>query len=298
MAHGVHSENHGGGPPPLVGLHPPKTESVWEFAWWLVCLPTYAIRWVCIPPADQHWCPLRRVVSSVAPISIFAFCVLTNIANIQKLSMITLLGLTMLAVLASVAMYLSSTDKPELPKFYPILPFTAMISSILWLGAIAGELTALVEAIGFYMQVPRLRLGFSTIAWGNSLGDLLCCVATVRKGQADMAITAVFAGPLIDDLIAFGLAMSTLAFGQQGEKEEPICGEACPMMLKLPIMTSIVFVSVSVVLLSLIFAYPGRGPRIGVAALVVWYSLFLIIVLVVQGVDAPETPIGGKKSKG
>jgi len=293
-AHGQESEDLSGEAPPLIGLYPPKDEtSRLQYALWLICLPTYIIRWICIPPVDKHWGPLRRIMSSISPIGIWAFCVLTN-AEIMQLHLTTLIGMTMLAVLGSFSMYLSSTDKPELPWFYPILPCLAMLSAILWLGAIAGEVTSLVEAIGFYMQVPRLRLGFSTIAWGNCLGDLLICVATVRQGQSDMAISAVLAGPLIDDLIAFGLALSSVAW-RTNELLEPMCGQACPMELKLPIMTSVFFVCSSVSLFVLILRGTSQRPQLGAGVLFTWYALFLCMVIFVMHADAPEGP--EKKAK-
>jgi sodium/potassium/calcium exchanger 6 len=274
-------------PPPLAGLAFPKGASSMQKTLWAVQVPTYVVRWMCIPPVDGIWEPTRRYVSAASPIGMLIFCLLTNAGGIQKLNIIAIIGFSLLAVVASFAIFLGSDRGPKLPWFYPVLPLLALISAIVWLAVLAAEITALVEAIGFALEVPRLQLGFTAIAWGNSLADLLVCWATVRQGHASMAFAAVFAGPLIDDMIAFGLALILVAV-RKGSVPV-MCGEHCPSHLRNPLITSLVCVMTAVLVLAGANRFKGGKQRMWAAALFVLYAVFMVLILFVQKVDAPMT---------
>ena len=53
-------------------------------------------------------------------------------------------------------------------------------------------------------------MGLSVLAIGNSIGDLAANDAVARKGLANMAITACFAGPVFNYLIGLGIGFSAL----------------------------------------------------------------------------------------
>merc|ERR1712159_943320 len=48
-------------------------------------------------------------------------------------------------------------------------------------------------------------LGLTLLAWGNSVGDYFTNVAMARKGLANMALTACFAGPVFNLLVTLGV---------------------------------------------------------------------------------------------
>ena len=48
------------------------------------------------------------------------------------------------------------------------------------------------------------------LAWGNSIGDLSTNMAMARKGLANMAITACFAGPVFNMLVGLGAGFALL----------------------------------------------------------------------------------------
>lgn len=271
---------------PLAGLARPKDGSPLETTCWLLGLPSYIVRWGCIPPVDAQWDSTRRLISSIAPLGMLIFCISCDVFSMQHLNIVSLLGITMLACLAGAATFIGSDSQNVLPWFYPALPMFALVASMIWLAVLASEITAIVEAMGFSMQVPRLQLGFTAIAWGNSISDFLVIIATVRQGHAVMAITAVFAGPLMDDLIAFGAAL----FVVSAERGIPvICGPGCPTDFKFPLMTSITCIIVAAGVLC--FTIKNRGSRsIRICAcigLISLYVAFLILVLFVEHVDAP-----------
>lgn len=75
-----------------------------------------------------------------------------------------------------------------------------------------GELVALLEYLGILSGVSYEVLGMTVLAWGNSVGDLSTNMAMARKGLSNMAMTACFAGPIINLLVSLGLGfMQNLA---------------------------------------------------------------------------------------
>lgn len=190
----------------LAGLKPPDSDSLLARLAWAAAWPTYALRWVLIPPADLQWDSGRRFLSALSPFGLFFLWMCCRPDDLMGLSM-AYVGVAMAFVVAtSLYIYFGSDDGPKVPKFYPMLTLLSKISSILVLAVIAGELTALVQAIGVIKGVSRLWLGSTVVAWGNSLGDLVTGIAMVRHGQLRAALTAVLAGPLFNCLVGSGTA--------------------------------------------------------------------------------------------
>jgi sodium/potassium/calcium exchanger 6 len=59
------------------------------------------------------------------------------------------------------------------------------------------------------------------LAWGNSMADLSANITMARKGLANMAMTACFAGPVFNILVGLGLGFSSLA-AQTGVPERNV----------------------------------------------------------------------------
>lgn len=287
----------------LVGVTFPHGAPLLKMIWWAVQAPAYALRWMCIPPVDERWDTGRRCLACFSPLGAFAFCMATNVAYVRQLNPIAWLGFLILVGLLSTYLYLTSNSSERPWWYFPVVPCIALVSSVVWLAVLAGEITAIAEAVGFTMGVPRLRLGFTAIAWGNSLGDFLVCVATVRKGQVSMAISAVFAGPLVDDLLAFGIALTATTWKEGNQTV--MCGETCPAKLKGPLMSSIFFITLaaSVLTLLLYFQKSLRKHRFCTAympacLLFGCYVLFLVVIVGLQRVDAavPRPHAADRKS--
>ena len=57
--------------------------------------------------------------------------------------------------------------------------------------------------------MPDPVLGLTVLAWGNSVGDLSTNLAMAKKGLANMALTACFAGPVFNMLVGLGVGFAT-----------------------------------------------------------------------------------------
>ncbi len=68
----------------------------------------------------------------------------------------------------------------------------------------------MVGLLAGLLAVPPGVMGLTLLAWGNSLGDLFGNPAMARRGQASMALTACFAGPLFNMLAGLALGYGSL----------------------------------------------------------------------------------------
>lgn len=79
-----------------------------------------------------------------------------------------------------------------------------------WIDSIADRLVTLLEFLGIILRIPNYIMGLSVLAWGNSMADLSANLTMARKGLANMAITACFAGPVFNILIGLGAGFGVL----------------------------------------------------------------------------------------
>jgi len=248
---------------------------------WALSCPTYAVRWVLIPPSDLYWNRCRRVVSCLAPVGIVAFCAVAYFGGLRALiASPASLCVTGGALVVSVAIFCGSDDGPSVPWFYPGLTLIAKASSILVLSVIAEELTACVETLGLLSGVPRLWLGTTVIAWGNSLGDVVTGIAMVRQGRTRTAFTAVFASPLFNLLCGAGVALALLACHSGGSARLWLSREG---MIDLRI--HIRFLLSSCFVLGLVLVCYKDCFWVWALALWALYAVFLVCVLFAEHSD-------------
>ncbi|EJK77796.1 hypothetical protein THAOC_00351 [Thalassiosira oceanica] len=79
-----------------------------------------------------------------------------------------------------------------------------------WIDWIADKLVTLLGFLGIVLRIPNYIMGLTVLAWGNSMADLSANVTLARKGLANMAITACFAGPVFNILIGLGAGFGVL----------------------------------------------------------------------------------------
>ena len=124
-----------------------------------------------------------------------------------------------------------------------------------WIDFIADKLVSLLDFLGIICRIPAPIMGLTILAWGNSMGDLSANLTMARKGLANMAMTACFAGPVFNILMGLGLGFSSL-FALTGESEKEVT--VTPAAI-----TGIIFVIANTLLIIVagIFVNNGRIPK-------------------------------------
>ena len=145
-----------------------------------------------------------------------------------------------------------------------------------WIDTIADALVSLLNFIGILLHIPGPVIGLTILAWGNCMSDLSANMTMARKGLANMAMTACFAGPVFNILVGLGLGFSFLATQTTNATTE--------VTLSPSVVTGFVFIAIngiSLVTIGLGFG-KGRIPKqFGYLALVV-YSIYLIVSISLQ----------------
>jgi sodium/potassium/calcium exchanger 6 len=145
-----------------------------------------------------------------------------------------------------------------------------------WIDTIANALVSLLTFIGIILRIPGPVIGLTILAWGNSMSDLSANVTMARKGLANMAVTACFAGPVFNVLVGLGLGFSSLAAATGNARTE--------VSLSPSVLTGFLFVALnSVAILGTgLWWGNGRIPKhYGYGALVL-YSIYIITSISVQ----------------
>ena len=120
-----------------------------------------------------------------------------------------------------------------------------------WIDFIADHLVSLLDFVGIVLHIPGSIMGLTVLAWGNSMGDLSANMTMARKGLANMAMTACFAGPVFNILLGLGFGFSGLAT-KTGNSESAVS-------LSAPINTGFIFVFLNCITILVTGTVIGRG---------------------------------------
>jgi len=120
-----------------------------------------------------------------------------------------------------------------------------------WIDFIADRLVSLLDFIGIVLHIPGSIMGITILAWGDSVGDLSANITMARKGLANMAMTACFAGPLFNILLGLGLGFRSLQ-SQTGKEESDVS-------LPAPIITGFVFIILNGLTILAVGIFVGKG---------------------------------------
>lgn len=130
------------------------------------------------------------------------------------------------------------------------IAFYGFIMAATWIDFIADRLVALLDFIGIVLRIPGSIMGLTVLAWGNSVGDLSANLTMARKGLANMAMTACFAGPVFNILLGLGFGYRSL----QGET-----GQETAVSLSAPIVTGFVFILLNCATILTVGWFIGKG---------------------------------------
>lgn len=117
------------------------------------------------------------------------------------------------------------------------IAFYGFIVAATWIDYIADNLVVLLDFMGIVLHIPGSIMGLTILAWGNSVADLSANITMAKKGLANMAMTACFAGPVFNILVGVGLGFRSLE-AQTGNKEVFVS-------LSAPIITGFIFITLN-----------------------------------------------------
>ncbi|KAK8507529.1 hypothetical protein V6N13_141548 [Hibiscus sabdariffa] len=186
---------------------------------WILEMPLYLPRRLTIPIACQErWSKPVAVVSvTLAPILLSVLWDLQD-DNLTFKTSLVVYGIGVLVGTGFGVLAYLKTEKSSPPKTY-LFPWLAggFMMSVVWSYIIAQELVALMISLGYILGISQSVLGFTVLAWGNSLGDLVTNLSMALNGGpegAQVAISGCYAGPIFNTL--FGLGMSLIGSAWHG----------------------------------------------------------------------------------
>eukprot|EP00551_Chaetoceros_affinis_P006604 CAMPEP_0203667180 /NCGR_PEP_ID=MMETSP0090-20130426/4062_1 /ASSEMBLY_ACC=CAM_ASM_001088 /TAXON_ID=426623 /ORGANISM="Chaetoceros affinis, Strain CCMP159" /LENGTH=914 /DNA_ID=CAMNT_0050531269 /DNA_START=322 /DNA_END=3063 /DNA_ORIENTATION=+ len=176
----------------------------------LVCeFPFTFIRKLSVPiPCDDFYCR-GLVAASVAlsPLWLGVYFLIERSSNLFYTG-----GFPTVEILSAIAVVIAifvvkfapaDVNEMSLAVSVPIA-FVGFIMAATWIDTVADQLVRLLTLLGVICRIPGSIMGITVLAWGNSMGDLSANMTMAKKGLANMAITACFAGPVFNILIGLG----------------------------------------------------------------------------------------------
>lgn len=145
-----------------------------------------------------------------------------------------------------------------------------------WIDFVADHLVSVLDFVGIVLHIPGTIMGLTVLAWGNSMADLSANITMARKGLANMAMTACFAGPVFNILVGLGLGFSGLA-AQTGNPTVAVS-------LSTPVVSGFVFIILNCasILMTGILLGKGRIESYYGYIAVVMYTIYVITSISLQ----------------
>ncbi|KAI8065576.1 Sodium/calcium exchanger protein-domain-containing protein [Gongronella butleri] len=160
---------------------------------------------------QNEWCQWLVIVQAVCSCS-FAFLVmvLNGFLSVNFLPVGVFIG----CVLGFVV-FLTTNEKQQ-PSWYWLLSFVGFAIALNWIFLLANLMVGMLQALGAIFSISEAIMGLTIFAVGSSIGDLVANTAIAKMGFPTMAISACYAGPLLNMVLGVGIssAYQTLSTGQ------------------------------------------------------------------------------------
>ncbi|EDV27705.1 uncharacterized protein TRIADDRAFT_53673 [Trichoplax adhaerens] len=197
----------------LPGLSWPSKSHFLVKIQWLFEWPFSLLRWMSIPVADGKWDPWRRffVIISPAPM---AYVILLAAKGFEGFTLPVghlplWIFILILGAGASVILWITTSSRHPPPSWFQfVLMLLAFAMSIVWLQLLPNEVVAVTESLGYTFNIKTVILGFTVLAIGNSLGDLVADTAVARAGKPATGVASCFGSPLLNDVLGLGISLT------------------------------------------------------------------------------------------
>ncbi|KAK4513095.1 DNA polymerase delta small subunit Cdc1 [Mucor velutinosus] len=114
------------------------------------------------------------------------------------------LGLLVGSILAIYIQKTTASHEP--PSWFWTLSFVGFFVALNWIFLLANEVVGLLQAFGQIFSISDAIMGLTVFALGNSIGDFVANTAIAKMGFPTMAISACYAGPLLNMVLGVGIS--------------------------------------------------------------------------------------------
>ncbi|KAI9007459.1 Sodium/calcium exchanger protein-domain-containing protein [Phycomyces nitens] len=101
---------------------------------------------------------------------------------------------------------LVSTKPNQPPSWHWLLSIPGFIVALHWVFLLVNEMVSMLQALGIIFGISDAIMGLTIFALGNSMGDLVANTAIAEMGFPTMAISACYAGPLLNTVLGVGIS--------------------------------------------------------------------------------------------
>ncbi|KAI8338647.1 Sodium/calcium exchanger protein-domain-containing protein [Chlamydoabsidia padenii] len=161
---------------------------------------------------QQGWCRWLLAVQAVLSMT-FIFGILVFNEFIEPHQVI--IGVGIGATLSLVV--LATTRSSEPPSWFWMMSFVGFVISLNWIFLLANAMVGLLQALGKIFDISEAIMGLTVFAFGNSVGDLVSNTAIAKMGFPTMAISACYAGPLLNMVLGVGVSSTFQIWKSQGQ---------------------------------------------------------------------------------
>jgi len=150
--------------------------------------------------------------------------------------------------------------------------------SLIWIAFYSAILVWLVTEIGAVFGIPEIIMGFTVLAAGTSIPDLVSSMAVAREGQGDMAVSSSIGSNIFDILVGLPIPWLIKILLVQG------AGSSDPNFLVviqspyIPFYVMLLLIMVAAVVITIHLMKWHLNKSLGVV-MVILYIVFLGIVL-------------------
>ncbi|KAG2195014.1 Sodium/calcium exchanger protein-domain-containing protein [Mucor mucedo] len=142
-------------------------------------------------------------------VAVQAICATTFVTSVMALNGFVppaaiLVGTLIGCVLAGAVFHHTRAD--EAPQWHWMLSFVGFVIALNWIFLLANEMVGLLQALGTIFDISEAIMGLTIFALGNSVGDLVANTAIAKMGFPTMAISACYAGPLLNMVLGVGIS--------------------------------------------------------------------------------------------
>ncbi|CDS05494.1 hypothetical protein LRAMOSA08022 [Lichtheimia ramosa] len=156
---------------------------------------------------QQPWCRWLLALQAVCGTTFLAVIMAINefIAPVH-----IVFGFAAGCMLAGLVFIGTDADKP--PKWSWMLSFVGFFVALNWIFFLANNMVGLLKALGMIFDISEAIMGLTVFALGNSIGDFVANTAIAKMGFPTMAISACYAGPLLNMVLGVGVSSSYQIF--------------------------------------------------------------------------------------